>query len=56
MLNQNHAKPFIILAVFMPKCVTSLRGAHLRVIALRQHSYLRRCWSGGETFATLCKI
>jgi len=22
----------------------------------RQHSYLRRCWSGGESFATLCKI
>jgi len=22
----------------------------------RQHSYLRRCWSGGEPFATLCKI
>jgi len=26
------------------------------IIAPRQHSYLRRCWSGGERFATLCKI
>jgi len=34
------------------KRVTSC-GAHLRVIAPRQHSYLRRCWSGGEPFATL---
>jgi len=38
-----------------PKRVTSY-GAHLRVIAARQQSYFCRCWSGGEPFATLCKI
>jgi len=31
---------------------TAMCGAHLHVIAPRQHSYLRRCWSGGEPFAT----
>jgi len=43
---------------FTPKRLTSWRCpiAHLRVIAPRQNSYLGRCWSGGEPFATLCKI
>jgi len=36
--------------------VVALYGAHLHVIMPRQHSYLRRCWSGGKPFATLCKI
>jgi len=37
----------------MPKRVTSLLCP-----TSGQHSYfnLRRCWSGGESFATLCKI
>jgi len=34
--------------------VVALNGAHLHVITPRQH--LRRCWSGSEPFATLCKI
>jgi len=24
--------------------------------ATKQHSYLRRCWSSGEPFETLCKM
>jgi len=39
-----------------PKRVTSVRCPTPRHAALKQHSYLRRCWSGGEPFATLCKI
>jgi len=38
-----------------PKRVTSLRCLSPRHSA-KAHSYLRRCWSGGELFATLCKI
>jgi len=30
------------------RSVLRVSGAHLRVIAPRQHSYLLRCWSGGE--------
>jgi len=40
----------------MTDIVVVLYGAHLHVITQRQHSYLHRCWSGGEPFATLCKI
>jgi len=36
--------------------VVALYGAHLHVITPRQQCYLRRCWSGGKPFATLCKI
>jgi len=36
--------------------VVALYGVHLFVITPRQHSYLRRCWSGGKAFATLFKI
>jgi len=36
--------------------VVAFYGAHLHVITPRQHGYLRRCWSGGEPFATLCNI
>jgi len=31
-------------------------GAQFRVMASSQYSYLRRCWSDDEPFATLCKI
>jgi len=40
----------------MTDTVVALYGAHLHVITPRQHSYLHRCWSGGETFATRSKI
>jgi len=37
--------------------VVALYGAqHLHVKTPSQYGYLHRCWSGGEQFATLCKI
>jgi len=36
--------------------VVARYGAHLHFITPRQHGYLRRCWSCGESFETLCKI
>jgi len=47
------------LSLYSP-CYTEacneLCGAQLRLIELRQLSYLRICWSRDEPFATLCKI
>jgi len=40
----------------MTDYVLALYGAHCHVITPRQHSYLRRCWSGGKPFVMLCKI
>jgi len=48
---QNYKTKFYSL--YLPKRLTSLR-AQLRVIAPKQHGYLRRCWSSGKPFATLC--
>jgi len=39
----------------MPKRVTSLRCSSPRH-STRQQSYFHRCWSGGESLVTLCKI
>jgi len=38
--------------------ITSMLVTSLRCPSPRhsQHSYSRRCWSGGGPFATLCKI
>jgi len=47
-----HQKPNLLL---YSRRITPKR-AHLRVIAPRQQSCLRRCRSGGEPFAKLCKI
>jgi len=47
-------KDFIIHAV-LDRRMQRVGSTHLRDIASRQHSYLRR-WSSDESFAMLCRI
>jgi len=51
MFCSNQNQTFQYIRHITPKLVTSMRCPSPR------HSiYLRKCWSGGEPFATLCKI